>query len=272
MTRKNQEDKTLLRVEKITFLRGNQCILDNFSLDVKQGSIVAVMGPSGIGKTTLLSLINAIERPKSGKVIFNGVDVHSQTKKKLYSLRKRIGYMFQHGALFTHLSVFDNIAFPLRENTNLPEHIIRDLVLLKLEAVGLRGVTAKMPHELSGGMARRVALARATALDPELMLYDEPFTGQDPISTAVLTRSILKMRDILDLTSIVVSHDIGAVRAIADEIVIIGRGKIIARGSVDDIYGSDIAEVKQFIQGLADGPIPFNYPTKKSLSEDLMYA
>ena len=180
--------------------------------------------------------------------------------------------MFQHGALFTHLTVFDNVAFPLRENTSLPEYMIRDLVLLKLEAVGLRGVTDKMPHELSGGMSRRVALARATALDPKLMLYDEPFTGQDPISTAVLTKSILKMRDILDLTSIVVSHDIGAVRAIADEIIIIGRGKIIARGSVDDIYNSDIAEVKQFMQGLADGPIPFNYPTNKSLSEDLIYA
>ena len=272
MLRGKNQDQILLEVKDVTFRRGEQYILKNFSLSVPKGSIVAIMGPSGIGKTTLLSIINAMQTPESGKVLFQGVDMHSLTKKQLYALRRQIGHMFQHGALFSHLSVFDNVAFALRENTRLPEHMIQDLVLLKLETVGLRGVASKMPHELSGGMARRVALARATAYDPKLMLYDEPFTGQDPISTAVLTKSIVKMRDILDLTSIVVSHDIGAVRSIADIIVIIGRGEIIAKGTVAEIESSENPEVLQFMKGLADGPIPFNYPSKKSLAEDLMYA
>jgi phospholipid/cholesterol/gamma-HCH transport system ATP-binding protein len=271
---KNKLDSNspILEVKNISFKRGKHQILKNFSLALKPRSIVAIMGPSGIGKTTLLSLINAIEKPDSGNVLFQGTDMHSLSQQELYTMRKKIGYMFQHGALFTHLNVFDNVAFPLRENTDLPEHMIKDLVLLKLEAVGLRGTARKMPHELSGGMARRVALARSTALDPSLMLYDEPFTGQDPISTAVLTKSIVKMRDILNLTSVVVSHDIGAVKSIADEVIIIGRGEIIAQGSVVDIESSSNEDVMQFMQGLSDGPIPFNYPTKKSLAEDLIYA
>ena len=239
---------------------------------MKKGSIVGVMGPSGIGKTTLLNILNGLQKPDSGSVTYKNLEVTTLTKKQIYKLRANIGHMFQHGALFTHLNIFDNVAFPLRENTSLPDHMIRDIVLLKLEAVGLRGTAQMMPNQLSGGMARRVALARSIALDPELMLYDEPFTGQDPISTAILTKLILKMRNVLNLTSIVVSHDLNAVKDIADEVIILGRGEIIAKGSVAEIYSSKNAEVSQFIKGLPDGPIPFNYPNKHSLAQEILYA
>ena len=264
-------DSAMVVIDGLSFQRDGRCILDNIHLTIQQGTIVGIMGPSGIGKTTLLSLINAIERPDSGSVWFQGVNMHQLDDRALYAMRKKIGHMFQNGALFSQLSVFDNVAFPLRENTNLSEEMIRDLVMLKLEAVGLRGVWNKMPDQLSGGMARRVALARATALDPELMLYDEPFTGQDPISTGVLTASICKMRDILGLTSIVVSHDMAAVTSIADVIYLVGGGKIIASGSATDILASEDPAVQQFVSGSADGAIPFHYPTSTTLTQDLLY-
>jgi phospholipid/cholesterol/gamma-HCH transport system ATP-binding protein len=275
LMQKNKKDSgnvPLLEVKDVSFKRDGRDILKNINLSLHKGSIVAVMGPSGIGKTTLLSLINALIKPDSGEVLFNGINMHELSWTELYKVRAKIGHMFQNGALFSHLSVFDNVAFPLRENTNLPEDMIRDLTTLKLEAVGLRGIAAKMPEQLSGGMARRVALARSTALDPELMLYDEPFTGQDPISSGVLTTSIMKMRDILNLTSIIVTHDLQAVTKVADVVHIIGGGEIIASGSVDDILSSSDPAVRQFVSGTADGCIPFHYPTDKTLTQDLIYA
>jgi phospholipid/cholesterol/gamma-HCH transport system ATP-binding protein len=270
--KKDSESVPLLEVKNVTFKRDGRYILKNVSFSLHKGNIVAVMGPSGTGKTTLLSLINALIKPDSGKILFKGIDMHELSLKDLYKVRSEIGHMFQNGALFSHLSVFDNVAFPLRENTNLTDDMIRDLVTLKLEAVGLRGVATKMPEQLSGGMARRVALARSTALDPELMLYDEPFTGQDPISSGVLTTSIMKMRDILNLTSIIVTHDLQAVTKVADVVHIIGSGEILASGSVAEILSSTDPAVVQFVSGAADGVIPFHYPTDKTLTQDLIYA
>ena len=227
------------------------------------------MGPSGIGKTTLLKTISSLIPFNSGQIIVNGADISALSNKELHNQRINTGYMFQDGALFTHMSVFDNVAFPIRENTNLPESMIKDLVMLKLNVVGLLGAKDLMPAELSGGMARRVALARASVLDPALMLYDEPFTGQDPISVAVLVELIVKMRDALNLTSVIVSHDLNAVAKIADSIHIISKGSIIASGSVAEIFASKNPLVNQFILGLADGDIPFHYPAKKTLIEEL---
>lgn len=266
-----QDQSAIVVIDRLSFQREDRKILDDVSLTIQKGTIVGIMGPSGIGKTTLLSLINALETPDSGSVYFQGANMHQLDDHALYAARKKIGHMFQNGALFGHLSVFENVAFPLRENTNLSEDMIRDLVMLKLETVGLRGVWNKMPGQLSGGMARRVALARATALDPDLMLYDEPFTGQDPISTGVLTTSICKMRDILGLTSIVVSHDMEAITKIADVIYLIGDAKVLASGSAADILASTNPAVRQFVSGSADGVIPFHCPASTTLTQDLLY-
>ena len=225
------------------------------------------MGPSGTGKTTLLRLIGGQLRPTAGTVTVDGQDVHQLSREKLFQLRKRMGMLFQSGALLTDLSVFDNVAFPLREHTDLPESMIRHLVLMKLEAVGLRGAHGLMPRELSGGMGRRVALARAIALDPMMILYDEPFTGQDPITMGVLVQLIRKLNDSLKLTSVIVSHDVKETSAIADYIYVLSGGKVVGEGSPEALGRTSSPWVRQFLQGLPDGPVPFHYPAPDFLGD-----
>ncbi len=250
----------LVAINNLTFKRGERVIYDNISLVIPQGKVTAIMGPSGIGKTTLLRLIGGQIRPESGQILFAGKDIPKLARKELYETRKRMSMLFQSGALFTDMSVYDNIAFPIREHSNLTEAVIEKIVLMKLEAVGLRGARNLQPNELSGGMARRVALARSIALDPELILYDEPFAGQDPISMGVIVRLIRSLSDALGLTSVVVSHDVPEVMSIADYIYIIAEQKIIGQGTPEQISNDDSALVKQFVQGQADGPVPFHFP------------
>ncbi|MBL4822865.1 MAG: phospholipid ABC transporter ATP-binding protein MlaF [Colwellia sp.] len=251
--------ENLIEIENLTFTRGERIIYNDISLSIPTGKVTAIMGPSGIGKTTLLRLIGGQIKPDSGKILFSGKDIPSLSRHDLYETRKRISMLFQSGALFTDMSVFDNIAFPIREHSQLPENIIEKIVLMKLEAVGLRGARNLQPNELSGGMARRVALARAIALDPELILYDEPFAGQDPISMGVIVRLIRSLSDALGLTSIVVSHDVPEVMSIADYIYIVAEQKIIGQGTPAQISADESPLVKQFVQGKADGPVPFHY-------------
>lgn len=250
----------LVTINNLTFKRGERVIYDDISLAIPKGKVTAIMGPSGIGKTTLLRLIGGQIRPESGQILFAGKDIPQLSRKELYETRKRMSMLFQSGALFTDMNVYDNIAFPIREHSNLPEAIIEKIVLMKLEAVGLRGARELQPNELSGGMARRVALARSIALDPELILYDEPFAGQDPISMGVIVRLIRSLSDALGLTSVVVSHDVPEVMSIADYIYIIAEQKIIGQGTPEQIRQDDSALVKQFVQGEADGPVPFHFP------------
>ncbi len=257
----------IITVENMSFSRGQRTIYDNISLNVKRGKITAIMGPSGIGKTTLLKLIGGQLIPSVGKVEFAGQDVHRISRSSLYQLRKKMGMLFQSGALFTNMSVFDNVAFPLREHSELSEDIIHTLVLLKLEAVGLRGAHDLMPSELSGGMARRAALARAIALDPELIMYDEPFAGQDPISLGVLLELIKSLSQALQLTSIVVTHDVTEVLSIADYVYILANKTIIGEGTPEEIQQSDSALVQQFLEGKPNGPVPFHFPAKDLASE-----
>jgi len=259
MTTKANYDN-LVVINNLTFKRGDRVIYDDISLVIPKGKVTAIMGPSGIGKTTLLRLIGGQIRPESGQILFAGKDIPKLSRKELYETRKRMSMLFQSGALFTDMSVYDNIAFPIREHSNLPEAIIEKIVLMKLEAVGLRGARDLQPNELSGGMARRVALARSIALDPELILYDEPFAGQDPISMGVIVRLIRSLSDALGLTSVVVSHDVPEVMSIADYIYIIAEQKIIGQGTPEQIMQDDSALVKQFVQGEADGPVPFHFP------------
>jgi phospholipid/cholesterol/gamma-HCH transport system ATP-binding protein len=259
MTRPVATQENLIEIENLTFTRGERIIYNDISLSIPTGKVTAIMGPSGIGKTTLLRLIGGQIKPDSGKILLSGEDIPSLSRKDLYETRKRISMLFQSGALFTDMSVYDNIAFPIREHSKLPENIIEKIVLMKLEAVGLRGARDLQPSELSGGMARRVALARAIALDPELILYDEPFAGQDPISMGVIVRLIRALNDALGLTSVVVSHDVPEVMSIADYIYIIAEQKIIGHGTPDEIRKDDSSLVKQFVQGKADGPVPFHY-------------
>ena len=254
------ETAPLVRIRGLRFARGERVIFDGVDLDIRRGGITAIMGPSGTGKTTLLKLIGGQLRPQAGSIEVDGLDVHRLSRDKLFELRKRMGLLFQSGALLTDLNVFENVAFPLREHTRLPESMIRDLVLMKLEAVGLRGARDLMPSELSGGMARRVALARAIALDPMMVMYDEPFTGQDPISMGVLVKLIRRLNDALSLTSIVVSHDVQETAAIADYIYLLSGGKVVAHGSPEALGRADSAWAQQFMQGLPDGPVPFHYP------------
>lgn len=251
--------ENLIEIENLTFTRGERIIYNDISLSIPVGKVTAIMGPSGIGKTTLLRLIGGQIKPDSGKILVSGQNIPSLSRHDLYETRKRMSMLFQSGALFTDMSVFDNIAFPIREHSKLPENIIEKIVLMKLEAVGLRGARDLQPSELSGGMARRVALARAIALDPELILYDEPFAGQDPISMGVIVRLIRSLSDALGLTSVVVSHDVPEVMSIADYIYIIAEQKIIGHGTPDQIRQDDSPLVKQFVQGRADGPVPFHY-------------
>lgn len=257
----------LVEVKNLTFKRGERVIYDKLNLQVQRGKITAIMGPSGIGKTTLLRLIGGQILPESGEILFDGEDICQANNRDLYRLRQRMGMLFQSGALFTDLSTFDNVAFPLREHTNLPEDLIRKLVLMKLESVGLRGAADLMPSELSGGMARRAALARAIALDPDLIMYDEPFTGQDPISMGVIVELIRKLNQGLNLTSIVVSHDVTEVLSIADYAYIVADKRIIAEGTPDELQASEDPQVVQFLAGKADGPVRFHYPAKNYTEE-----
>ena len=252
--------EAVISIRDLVFRRGARSIFDGISLEIPRGKITAIMGPSGTGKTTLLKLIGGQLRPDRGTVWVDGRNVHALGVRQLYALRKRMGMLFQTGALLTDLSVYENVAFPLREHTELPESMIRTLVLMKLQAVGLRGARDLMPSQLSGGMARRVALARAIALDPMLVMYDEPFTGQDPISMGVLIKLIHDLNRELGLTSIVVSHDVKETAAIADHIYLICDGKVIGQGVPEELERTDSAWVRQFMHGLADGPVPFHYP------------
>jgi phospholipid/cholesterol/gamma-HCH transport system ATP-binding protein len=265
------DESPLVTVRGLTFHRGDRAIFQNVDLDIRRGGITAIMGPSGAGKTTLLRLIGGQLRPDAGRVEVDGVCVHELGRKELYQLRKRMSMLFQSGALFTDLSVFDNVAFPLREHTRLPENLIRTLVLMKL--VGLRGARDLMPAELSGGMARRAALARAIALDPMMILYDEPFSGQDPITMGVLIKLIRTLNDALSLTSIIVSHDVKETASIADYIYLISDGLVVDHGTPEALERSSSAWVEQFLHALPDGPMSFHYPALPyaqdlSLAED----
>ena len=251
--------QTLVDIKNLTFKRDERTIYDNISLSIPKGKVTAIMGPSGIGKTTLLRLIGGQLRPQSGEILFDGQDIPSLDRAGLYEARKRMSMLFQSGALFSEMSVYDNIAFPIREHSKLSEDIIEKMVIMKLEAVGLRGARHLKPGELSGGMSRRAALARAIALDPELILYDEPFAGQDPISMGVIVRLIKSLNDALGLTSVVVSHDVQEVMSIADYIYIIAEQKIIGHGTPDQIRENESPLVKQFVEGESDGPVPFHF-------------
>ncbi len=252
--------EALIKIRNLHFSRDHLKIFDGVDMDIRAGSITAVMGPSGTGKTTLLKLIGGQLIPDDGEIIVDGQNVHQLNRTELYQLRKKMGMLFQSGALLTDLNVFDNIAFPLREHTNLSESLIRSMVLLKLQAVGLSGAHKLMPSELSGGMARRVALARALALDPMMIMYDEPFTGQDPISLGVLVKLIQDTNHALGLTSILVSHDVEETMSIADDVIILSDGKVVVEGTREEIERSGSDYVRQFVHGEADGPVPFHYP------------
>lgn len=254
------DDDVLVSIRNLSFSRGARKIFDHIDMDIRRGRVTAIMGPSGTGKTTLLRLIGGQLRPSAGSVVVDGLTVDKLRLRELYELRKRMGMLFQSGALLTDIDVFENVAFPLREHTKLPESMIRTLVLMKLQAVGLRGAGRLMPAELSGGMARRVALARAIALDPMMIMYDEPFTGQDPISMGVLVQLIRQLNDALGLTSIVVSHDVHETAAIADYIYLVSGGKVVGQGTPAELALSSSEWVRQFMQGLPDGPVPFHYP------------
>ena len=263
---------TLVRVRGLRFAFGPRTIVDGIDLDIPRGKVTAILGPSGTGKTTLLRLIGGQWRPNAGTIEFDGVDVHKQSRSELFAMRKRMGVLFQSGALLTDLTVFENVAFPLREHTKLPETMIRDLVLMKLEAVGLRGAAELFPEQISGGMSRRVALARAIALEPEMVMYDEPFTGQDPISMGVLIRLIRGLNKALGLTSVIVSHDVVEVLSISDYAYVVSGGKVLDHGAPDAIRNSKSALVQQFLRGEADGPVKFHYKADRDYGADLLGA
>lgn len=262
--------RQLVSITNLSFSRKERAIFSDVSLSIARGSITAIMGPSGSGKTTLLRLIGAELFPDSGTILVDEQNIHELSQRRLYSARQKMGMLFQSAALFTHMSVFDNVAFPIREHTDLPEYILRDIVLMKLQSVGLRGAAELMPSELSGGMARRVALARAIALDPKLMMYDEPFAGQDPITMGVLVRLIKELNTLLNITSIIVSHDVHEVCTIADYIYLIAGGKIIGEGTPEYLLTTSEPQIKQFMHGEADGVVPFHYPAKP-YAEELIY-
>lgn len=252
----------IIEITEMSFFRGNRAIFRDINLVVPRKKIIAIMGPSGIGKTTLLRLIGGQLYPHSGQILLNGENIPTLSRQRLYEVRKGVGMLFQSGALFSDLSVFDNVAFPLREHTQLSEILIRTLVLMKLESVGLRGAADLMPSELSGGMARRTALARAIALDPELLMFDEPFAGQDPIAMSVIVKLIAELNRALGLTCIVVSHDVSEVLSIADYSYIIAEQQIIAQGTSSELKNNSDPKVRQFLDGMADGPVPFHYPAE----------
>jgi len=263
------DSKSHIEVRNLCFSRSGRSIFEDVSLSIEPGKITAIMGPSGTGKTTLLKLIGGQLRPDSGQVLVDDFNVHALNRKWLFHLRARMGMLFQSGALFTDMTVFENVAFPLRVHTDLDEPLIRDLVLLKLNAVGLRGAAELMPSELSGGMARRAALARAIALDPDILMYDEPFAGQDPIAMGVLIKLIRKLNQALGHTSIIVSHDINETLSIADFVYLISDGRVLAQGTPDELIKIEDPRVLQFLNGEADGPVPFHFPAP-SLSAQLL--
>lgn len=254
------QSENLIAVKQLCFQRGERWIFNNVDIDIARGKITAIMGPSGSGKTTLLRFMGGQLIPDSGAIELDGQNIPRLNRSELFAVRRKIGMLFQSGALFTDLSVYENVAFPLRVHTRLPETMIRDLVLMKLHAVGLRGARDLMPAELSGGMARRAALARAIVLDPQLIMYDEPFTGQDPIAKGMLVQLIRLLNKSLGLTSIIVSHDVHETASIADYIYVIADGRVIGSGTPEAVLQSDDPHLRQFICGLADGPVPFHYP------------
>ncbi|MDY7220414.1 ABC transporter ATP-binding protein [Denitrificimonas sp. JX-1] len=253
------DDAFAVEVKGLTFRRGSRKIFDNVDIRIERGQVTGVMGPSGCGKTTLLRLMAAQLKPDQGEVWVNGENLPDLSRSELFEMRKQFGVLFQSGALFTDLNVFENVAFPLRVHTQLPEEMIRDIVLMKLQAVGLRGAVELMPDELSGGMKRRVALARAVALDPDILLYDEPFVGQDPIAKGVLVRLIRLLNDALGITSVVVSHDLAETASISDYLYVVGDGKVLGQGKPDEMMNSDDPRIRQFMQGIPDGPVPFHF-------------
>ncbi|HTH95410.1 MAG TPA: ABC transporter ATP-binding protein [Rhodocyclaceae bacterium] len=261
--------EALVKISDLNFAYDSRPILTGINLEIPRGKLVAIMGTSGCGKTTLLRLIGGQLMASSGKVEVDGQNVGALGRSDLFKLRRRMGMLFQFGALFTDLSVYDNVAFPLRENTDLSEDLIHDLVLMKLHAVGLRGAHGLMPNELSGGMSRRVALARAIALDPMLMMYDEPFAGLDPISLAITGELIRKLNDALGASSIMVTHDVPESLKIVDYVYFMAAGKIVASGTPDDIRNSSDPFVRQFVWGEPDGPVPFHYPAPTYADEML---
>ena len=253
-------DAPLVVLKDIQFGYGERPVLEGVSLQVPRGKVTALMGASGGGKTTVLRLIGGQYKAQSGSLQFDGEEVSTLDRAGLYRARRRMGMLFQFGALFTDMSVFDNVAFPLREHTTLPPSMVRDIVLMKLQAVGLRGARDLMPSQISGGMARRVALARAMVLDPELMMYDEPFAGLDPISLGTAARLIRQLNDTLGLTSVIVSHDLDETFHIADQVIVLANGKIAAQGTPDEVRHSTDPLVYQYVHALADGPVRFHYP------------
>jgi len=253
-------DDVIIDIQQLSFSRGERAIYNSVDIKVPRGKITAIMGPSGTGKTTLLKLIGGQLTPESGSIYVAGQDIPRLSRRELFAMRARMGMLFQSGALFTDLSVYENVAFPMRVHTDLSEEMIRDVVLMKLHAVGLRGARDLMPTELSGGMARRVALARAIALDPEIVMYDEPFAGQDPIAMGVLVNLIRRLNRALGHTSIIVSHDIQETLGIADYIYLISDAEVIGQGTPEEMMQASSSKVRQFIQGLPDGPVPFHFP------------
>lgn len=260
-------DDSLIEVRDLVFYRGDRPIYNGVNMQFKRGQITGIMGPSGTGKTTLLRLIGGQLVPDRGQVLFEGQNIASLGRQQLFKVRARMGMLFQSGALFTDMTVFENVAFPLRAHTRLPEHLIAELVGLKLEAVGLRGTEQLMPSELSGGMNRRVALARAIALDPELIMYDEPFAGQDPIVMGVLTRLIRTLREALGLTTIIVSHDVNETLSISDYVYVVAEGKVMGEGTPEALKASSSAFVQQFLNGYAEGPVEFQYSQTPYLAQ-----
>ncbi|CAH2773679.1 MAG: Phospholipid ABC transporter ATP-binding protein MlaF [Candidatus Burkholderia crenata] len=260
--------ETLLELRDVDFGYGDRLVLSNLNMRFKRGQVVAVMGGSGCGKTTVLRLIGGLVKARRGQVLFGDKDVGTQSRDGLYELRRKMGMLFQFGALFTDQSVFDNVAFPLREHTDLPEELLRDLVLMKLNAVGLRGARDLAPSEISGGMARRVALARAIALDPELMMYDEPFAGLDPISRGITANLIRTLNSALGATSILVTHDVPESFAIADYVYFIANGVVLAEDTPAQLRASQEPSIRQFIDGTPDGPFKFHYPSTTPLAVD----
>ena len=258
---------SIIEIRDLNYGINGRPVFAGLDMDIARGRITAIMGPSGTGKTTLLRLITGQVSADSGTLTVAGEDIRALRRKDLYVLRRRMGMLFQNGALLTDLSVFENVAFPLREHTDLPERLIHQLVLTKLQAVGLRGAADLMPAELSGGMSRRVALARAIVMDPEILIYDEPFVGLDPISLGVILRLIRRLNDALGITSVVVSHDVQEISTVADSVFLLSGGKVAARGTPQELHSYPSEIVRQFMGGLADGPVPFHFPAPDYFGE-----
>jgi phospholipid/cholesterol/gamma-HCH transport system ATP-binding protein len=261
------QSAAIVDIRNLDYAVSRRPVFAGLDVQIQRGLITAVMGPSGTGKTTLLRLITGQVLADAGSIEVAGENLRNITRANLYVLRRRMGMLFQNGALLTDLSVFENVAFPLREHTNLPERLIRELVLTKLQAVGLRGAAELMPGELSGGMSRRVALARAIVMDPEILIYDEPFVGLDPISLGVILRLIRRLNDVLGITSIVVSHDVKEISTVADQVILLSGGKVVAQGTPQELKSYPSETVKQFVGGLADGPVPFHFPAPDYFGE-----